>query len=438
MRLRWGLCLALFLCAASVNQAKADPPPKRPNILLIVLDTLRFDALSPANTPFLDSLAKGGVAFTDARATHDFTPPSHFSIMTGFRNGLGTDIDRRKHGIAWQLSRNGYWTFATVANGMIGQKQMPVLRGFDDFKQVGDVNGLSALDAMGSMMAIDQRLAIYHVRPTTHARAMLFYTADRLLPLFLDQMRAAKRRPYFGFVNLVDPHEPYVPDPESYPPERALPRGFDGDVLSRRLGPELANPASIADPVRRAEVQAKIKAVRFPRLVSLDLSPEALAVYHSRYNAKVHELDGVLREFFEAAEKEHLLDDTVVIITSDHGESFGEEGYITHMLNDSGDDESTHHVPLIIVLPERFSRREPLFERRVSIASLAPTILDFAGVDWSAYRKAFRDYPPSLVPLITSAPPRVGRAELPPPEKRDLSHEAEEREKAMRSLGYLQ
>ena len=416
----------------------AAPAPKRPNILLIVLDTVRFDGVNPSSTPFLQSLARRGVVWTKAYATHDFTPPSHFSMLTGFRDGLGGDHDRVENGLAAQLRKVGYWTFATVANSLVGQQQMPVFRGFSDFRQIGDIANGSSLDAMTSVTEIDARLALYHVDRTPHTRAMVYYSAERLLPVVLEQIRAAKQHPYFGFVNLVDAHEPYVPDPNDYPPERQLPPGFEGDVMHRHLGPELANPAAIRDPARRALVEQKIRTVRFPRLVSLDLSPEALAIYHRRYNARVHELDNVLRQFFEAAGREHLLDNTVVIVTSDHGESFGEDDFITHMLNDAGDDESTHHVPLIVVMPKRFPLRAATIDRRVSTASIAPMIYDFAGLDWSAYKSAFTDYPASIAPLMTTVPPHVSRISPPRTATQQLSREAAEREKAMRALGYIQ
>ena len=65
MRGRVGFCFLLAFLGAAES-------PKRPNILLIVLDTVRYDALSAANTPFLDSLAKRGVVFTAAYSSHDF------------------------------------------------------------------------------------------------------------------------------------------------------------------------------------------------------------------------------------------------------------------------------------------------------------------------------------------------------------------------------
>ena len=421
----------------AVSLLFATAAPSRPNIVLLVLDTVRYDAISPANTPFLDSLARRGVVFSQAYSTHDFTPTSHFSMETGFRDGLGTDDDRPENGVAWQLGKSGYSTFAAVANGLLAQSQMPVHKGYGDFKLVGDITGVNPNHFLEDILSIDARLALFRVRPTHYARAMVYFSAERVLPPFLEQMRAAKR-PYFGFVNLIDAHAPYVPRVRLYQPEAKVPPNFDGDVLARRLPVELLRPDSVDDPARRAMIKGKIAEIGGnPRLLALDLPPESLAIYRNRYMAKVRETDGVLKQFFDAANAEHLLDDTVVIITSDHGEAFGEGGYVTHMLRDKGDYDATHHVPLLIVLPPRFARSAATIDRRVSIANLAATIYDIAGLDSSAFAQRYDGWARSLMPLFTTVPPRVARAVPPERSAQDLSEAERERRKAMQSLGYV-
>jgi arylsulfatase A-like enzyme len=434
------VALSLFAIAFHALGAEGEKgAARRPNVILIVLDTVRFDALSADNTPLLDSLGKRGVVFSAAYSTHDFTPTSHFSMMTGLRDGLGGDEDRLETGLPWQLRQNGYSTFATVANGLLTPVQLPVLRGFGDFKAFGDMNRSSQIESLSDVTAIEERLSRFHVRATRHTRLMLYYSADRLLPIFLEQMRNAKP-PYFGLVNLIDAHEPYVPHLSSYQPETNLPKGFIGDVMGRPLSRELQHPETITDPARRASVEAGIAAVGFPRLLSADLSPEALAIYKARYLGAVHDLDGVLGQFFAAAGNEHLLDNTIVIITSDHGEEFGEAGHITHMLRDRGDFESTHHVPLIVLLPKSIARRgAAVIDRRVSLANLAATIYDIAGLDWSALASRYDAYPQSLASLFMSAQPRVARVTLPTtvPQPNQNQQADREREQALRALGYI-
>jgi arylsulfatase A-like enzyme len=127
-----------------------------------------------------------------------------------------------------------------------------------------------------------------------------------------------------------------------------------------------------------------------------------------------------------------------VIITSDHGEAFGEADLITHMFHDRGDFESTHHVPMLIVLPPGMRTSSAIIDRRVSIANLAATIYDFAEIDWSGFLSRYPGYARSLQPLLSSKPPQyIAKAVLPKLEKLDHSEAEREREKALRSLGYV-
>src|SRR5216684_3150535 len=138
MTRKW--CISVFFLLLFPAVLISAPPSTRPNILLIVIDTLRYDATLNNNMPFLASRAARGVLFTKAYAPHDFTPTSHFAMVTGLRDGLGTDDDRIENGVSYQLQRTGYHTFATAANVLISPKLMPTFRGFRDFKEQGDIN----------------------------------------------------------------------------------------------------------------------------------------------------------------------------------------------------------------------------------------------------------------------------------------------------------
>jgi arylsulfatase A-like enzyme len=437
------IAVAAAVLFARDSSAANPPAAKPPNVLLIVLDTLRFDATSlgdPAsgNTPFLASLAARGVVFTKAYSSHDFTPPSHFTILTGLADGLGTKDDRRDVGVPYQLHRAGYDTFATVANSLLSPRQMPVLD-FATIKEVGDVNGGSRIDQTDDLTAVDERLGVFGLRPTIHNRAMLYFDANRLLPIFRDQIRAA-HRPFFGFVNLVDPHEPYVPDPATYPPEPDRPARFQSDVLQRTLSAELREPDAIVDAKRRSYIKERIAVAGSPKLVSTDLSPQALAIYQRRYRASVQQLDHSLREFFALLQRDGVLDDTIVIITSDHGESFGEADLITHNFHDRGDYESTHHVPLLIVLPPSMTPKTHVVDRRVSIGNLAPTIYELTGVDAAPLRARYRGYPASLASLLTDAhqKTRTAVALNATAAAEDSKGAGDEHRRALQSLGYVQ
>jgi arylsulfatase A-like enzyme len=272
--------------------------------------------------------------------------------------------------------------------------------------------------------------------PDVRLRLSVYNSAGRLLPIVIRQMRSANP-PFLGFVNLIDAHERYVPNPEVYLPEKSLPPGFVADLLKRPVPTELANPSLIKDPARRRSIEAKLKAVKFPHLLASDLTTSQLSVYRHRYLARVRELDLTLRSFFEALQKEKLLDNTIVIITSDHGEAFGEAGFVTHMLQEHGDREADYHVPLLVVLPPRFHRRSAAVDRVVSLDMLAPTMYDLAGIDWSPFAKRYPKYAPSLVSFITEPAKRLATVRLPKPEPQDQRPAVDERTSVMRSLGYV-
>lgn len=433
--MRTTLVFLVVLSVAAIGAAAVEPA--QPNVLLIVLDTVRFDAISASNTPFLASLMPRSVVFKAAYSTHDFTPPSHFSLMTGFYDGLDSTDDRVENSVPFQLHRAHYQTFGAAANGIIRPAMMPTFRAFDRFFEVPEKVAFEG-ELLQTVLDIDARLAMYHCRRTHRSEAILYYSADRILDTFLGQIRTA-HAPYFGFLNLLDAHEPYVPNPADYPPERTLPAGFSGDVLTRPLGAELRAPDDIADPARRQYVKAKIGEAGSKSQVAIDLSPDALAIYRRRYQATVREIDATLRQFFEVLNREKRLENTYVIITSDHGESFGEADLITHSFDDRGNYESTHHVPLMIVLPDGSPGKPRIVNRKVSIANVAPTIYDLTRMDASALRVRYKSYPKSLLPLfMTVTPKAVATVKLPSGSAKPDATAARAREALLRSLGYLQ
>ena len=110
----------------------------------------------------------------------------------------------------------------------------------------------------------------------------------------------------------------------------------------------------------------------------------------------------------------------------------------SHMLQDKGNYEATHHVPLMVVLPKNMTRKTAVVDREVSIDTIAPTIYDFAGVDASPLRKHLAGFAPSLIRLVAPATqPFAAVASVPPKAQHDSSA-ASERERAMKSLGYIQ
>src|SRR5262249_4300029 len=153
--------------------------------------------------------------------------------------------------------------------------------------------------------------------------------------------------------------------------------------------------------------------------------------------------DQALRRVFDILAKNNLLDSTVVIITADHGEAFGEKQMITHSFGNEGDREATHRVPLVIALPPAYGPRDRTVSVQTSSADIAPTIYDLAGLDWSKLNDMALPgrFGKSLVPYFgaTFADMRLRAvtteaAALSSTEAADARKKAEER---LRALGYL-
>lgn len=197
-----GFAALAALAAGWVLAATPAAPPKRPDVLLITIDTLRADATgfsgnTKAATPVLDRLAAQGRVFTDAHAHNVVTLPSHANILTGlypYQHGLrdnsGFRLAERFSTLATVLSAAGYATGAFV--------------------------GAYPLD---SRFGLDRGFDVYDDRTTRGDQAEAFSLAERrgdeVVAPALDWWGRQRGRPRFLWVHLYDPHAPYAP-PEPF------------------------------------------------------------------------------------------------------------------------------------------------------------------------------------------------------------------------------
>jgi len=428
-------------------------PPSRPNILLITLDTVRADATPLFGTnrmPFLSKLAKEGTTFEYAYTTFDSTPPAHFSMMTGFHGGSGAaPLDTKETSVPYQLRKLGYRTFGVAANGNLSASTNVYLNAFEHYTCLFDeYKALDDATRAARTKPIDDLINRYGLAPDDFNHVMLYSTWDRVLDRFDRELKPGKR-PFFGFLNVIDAHDPYTPNLRTYDAAKEESRwnhhDFDADLRNRKSiwMPELQDPTKIADPKRRELVTDTFK-ITWGRVWSgsFDLNADQVAIYHNRYLAEVRELDQFLERVFRLLEKRGVLDSTVVIITSDHGESFGEKHLMSHSFNNLGDREATLHVPLLLVFPKSFGFAPKTVKRPVTVSSIAPTIYDLVGIDWQALAQLTlpTNIGRSLIAeLGTRTPVYSVAAVVSPPTTTPAEHERvrSEAEKRLRSLGYI-
>lgn len=303
-------------------------------MLLVVLDAARRDALEPygappGSTPTLAHLATRGAALPDVYATGCWTVPSHSSIFTGLlprAAGLARArspevakpvLDAQRDRLLPEVMRRaGYSTGAVSANLWIS-KASGFGTGFDDFVQVDTERHVRSA-ASGTRERLRWLVEAARGRTDDGARGV-----GEVLRRWI---AAPRRRPFFWFVNLMECHSPYLP-----------PRRYS-DVSS--LG----------------RLQAARDARRYYTLLGIwrtcaGVSPvpdATLARMRRLYGDSIRYMDHWLGELFERLDDARVLDDTLVIVTADHGENLGEQGLIAHTLSL---DERLIHVPFVAAGP---------------------------------------------------------------------------------------
>ncbi len=339
-----GLWASLRITEARRIAGLPEPAAQAPNVLLIVLDTVRARSLSlygyqRATTPHLDELATRGVVFDRALSTSPWTLPSHGTMFTGqFPHDLTADwttpIDATHPTLAEVLGRHGYLTAGFAANTAYLTGQYGLNRGFIHYESLTiSIPRAFQSTSLGTLLL--NKLGLnkdsYH-RPS----------AEQINQEFLRWLEGrSKEHPYFAFLNFFDTHDPYLP------------------------------PADFAQKFSSKEDRRQIKAKPLDEWTE----PE-IREFNNSYDATLAYLDHEIGVLFEALEQRGELEHTLVIITSDHGEQFGEHGLLVHA-------DSLYmpllHVPLIVIFPGQIpaGRRIDAF---VSLRDLAATVTQVAGV----------------------------------------------------------
>lgn len=341
--------LLLALCA--VLPFACGGRERRPNVLLVTVDTLRADRLGP-DTPALLRLAAEGSRLECAIAPRAKTSPSVATLLTalpphehGVRDLLSPLADDVPL-VQETLRRHGWRTGAIVGNWVLKDEHSGFARGFDlwveDLPQRG---GVPPHD-------VPQRTARSLVDGALAALGLGAPCADagprsRLAP---------DGEPWFLWLHLMDPHGAYEPPAERRRPA-AAPR-----------------PLRVRDPAHPARHVAEYNA---PPETRLGEGVVDAAAVEALYDGEVRHVDAELGRLFAALRQAGLWDDTLVVVAADHGESFGEEDVWFEHGRDAS--EATVRVPLVAKLPAASPRRFAAADARgeARLADIAPTLLDW-------------------------------------------------------------
>lgn len=358
-----GFMISLLFRPAIVTEpgTSATLPGSKPNVILIVLDTVRADRLDTygyyrETSPNLRRFASESTLFTRAAAAGDWTLPSHASIFTGrYAKNHGVHNQRTFEArslaagnttIAEILSGHGFSTAAVVSNLAVS-KALNFNQGFHHFDQswnpyIVGWHFTFPYSLRGTVARFRSALPsswLADCRPATAVNAAAF-----------QQMKSFTReRPFFLFLNYMDAHDPYL--------------------SSDRFRNAYGQRGSLWSPRR-------FRRFRTESLTGLAPLPQVeVAGLNARYDAAIASLDFELGKLFDHLRMTGLYDKSVIVVTADHGEALGEKGHMEH--GGMSVYENQVHVPLIIRYPG--GRKGMVVRAPASHVDIVPTILATLG-----------------------------------------------------------
>lgn len=312
---------------------------KRPNVLLIGVDSLKADNMScygyqRLTTPHIDRFAQGGVIFEKTYSPHIPTTSGYGSMLTGM-DCFGTQIVALRHKgglrpevttLAEMLNDEGYNTTC------IGFKGNPSSRGFDNYL---------SFSGWGSR---------------AEGRSPKAQNLNKVAIPELDRL-SDQEEPFFLFLRHMDPHSPYLP-PEPY--ERIFYHGDECDPNNKSMEPVMT---------------FKPFCDYFASWMPPGITDKDYII--AQYDGAIAYMDACIQTIFNALKARGILDETIVILNSDHGETlYDHECWFDH----HGIYDVTLHVPLII----RYPCKVPAGDRVKGYnqhKDLVPTILELAEIE---------------------------------------------------------
>jgi arylsulfatase A-like enzyme len=332
------------------------PAQNRMNVLLLVMDTVRADHLGlygyrRPTSPNLERIAARGATFRLAQATAPWTLPSHASMLTGLwphRTGVSENrpLDAGCPTLAEFLKSRGYLTAGFVANTYFCNSWFGLGRGFTHYEDFYDeelVVSVSEALRSSSLGRGIVRLASLRLGADRPRK-----TAARINRDFLDWLSVQDaERPFFVFLNYFDAHSPYI-----------VPAGSD-----RPFAHKAASPAEL-ELLRNWNDRRK-----------KNIPESEASLVSDSYDDCISYIDSQIGELMDELERRGLLRNTLVVITSDHGEELGEHGLFGHGLSLYSQEL---HVPLVILAPEGPAPHQ-VVDEPVSLRDLPATCVDLLG-----------------------------------------------------------
>ena len=333
-------------------------PTNAPNVVLIVTDTVRAESLDlhgydRPTMPHLTRFAERGARFEQAWSTSPWTLPAHASMFTGdyahqLETNWTTPLGDSRPTLAERLQQNGYRTGGFVANLNYCGSITGLNRGFihyDDFGVSHPRYWLTTLSLTRAALHVADYV-LDDLRGYLFGRSILpLKPGEHVTRQGLDWITKTNHtnQPFFVYLNYFDAHAPYE-SPE----------------------PHNASFTQITDKDRRV--------MRSFWRTQPKPTPEQVRTMQSAYDGCMTYVDLQIHQFLSALERENLLENTIVVVTADHGEQFGEHGLLDH---GNSVYRQLLHVPLVVVHPKSIPAGT-VVTTPVTVRDLAATLVDLA------------------------------------------------------------
>lgn len=354
---------------------------KKKNIFLLVLDGFRADKMScnghkRNTTPFIDSLAAKGISFSNAYTVSHSSLPAHISLFTGvhpYFHKVATNCSYFNNQFPYLtgiLKDNGYGTVGVSTLNQYLSAECGFIRYFDRYLKIAKTNRLRnvKIKNMVKKQAVDiyKKNQLIESLKDLYRKNMRYHNFRRMARFYLDNDMGGKRilqtvkeqfdissrsgNPFFIFANIIESHSPFLP-----------PKGFRNYFGERKL------TNAILDAFFDTQL---FDAGR------VSFSPEEQESLEILYDNGMRYADSLVEDLFAHLDKKGYLDDTIVIIMSDHGEMLNESGhFIGH---GASTYEGLMRIP-IIIFDKTEGGKAGVRKDLVSLIDVFPTIVKMAG-----------------------------------------------------------
>ena len=346
---------------------EGSPPRGKPNVLFITMDTVRADHCSlygyeRDTTPNLRELSREATLYSRAVSASDFTLATHAAMFTGLYpdwngaiqtagsiNQVAMPLEPQHVTLAETLRSAGYWTAEAAANYAFLNSWTGLTRGFST-EEIRQAVGLSTYTRRSYFRESVRRLAAPIIDLQALDRTTLAANdINRRGIAFLERAKS-ENIPFFLFLNYMDAHTPYIPGAP-----------FNRRYVSGNL--RLA-PTAISD------LMLNVNSGRH------HLSHEEAEYLTAEYDGGIAAEDAAIGDLLAQLRNLGLFDNTLIVITADHGDTFGEHGLMDHFLGFVY--QELVHVPLLIKYPGQHEAAR--VDELASQVDLMPTVLDSLGL----------------------------------------------------------